>query len=100
MTGFVFSPADITAHAGDSVMWTNQDNTNHTVTADATNTASGGPNSDTTLSNGLTNGQTYMFTVPAGTAVGTKWYYHCRFHGSAGNGSADGAGMSGSITVN
>lgn len=87
-----FAPADVTVNPGDTVRWTNQSSLPHTVTADS----AGGPLSPGTLAPG---GQ-YSFAVPANTPHGTTWFYHCAFHGSAGNGSAPGQGMVGALHVN
>ena len=100
MKQFQFSPQVISVEAGTTVQWTNSDNSiPHTVTADPGNFASGGPNSDIVAPNGIPPGQSYSWTVPAGAVSGTTWFYHCRFHGSPGNGQNLGAGMTGSITV-
>lgn len=66
----------------------------HTITSDTTP----GPNSDTKYPTGLGNGQTYFWTVPNAPS-GTKFYYHCRFHGTAGDGTDFGTGMTGVIVV-
>jgi plastocyanin len=66
MKGFAFSPGSITIKVGESVTWTNQDGTTHTVTANngefsSGNIASGG-------------GFTFKFDK-AGT-----YPYHCSIH--------------------
>ena len=95
-----FSPSGISVIAGTTVKWVNADTfMAHTATSDSTNSTSGGPNSDILFPNGMSPGQTYSWIVPTSAASGTKWYYHCRFHGQAGNGQQPGTGMSGSITV-
>jgi len=64
-----FSPATIKVKVGDTVTWTNQDSTSHTVTADST--SADAPDSPT-----LSKGDTYKFTFnKAGT-----YKYHCTFH--------------------
>ena len=98
-SGSVFSPSTVTVSPGDTVRWTNQASTPHTVTSDAANPTAGGPGSDGQYSGGIPQGQTYSWTVPASAASGTHWYYHCRFHGSPGNGSGQGTGMAGTIAV-
>ena len=75
-----FSPKNITVNAGDSVVWTNTDSIQHTVTATDSSFNSG------TLQSGKV--YSYTFTIP-----GTYSYY-CMFHGAPG-----GVGMSGTITV-
>jgi len=76
------------------VSWVNNDSVPHTVTSDT-----GVFDSDTDSPTGLGNGDTFEFRIPADAAPGTTYYYHCRFHGAAGNGSAYGTGMAGRIVV-
>ena len=94
-----FAPSAINVIAGSTVKWVNVGTIPHTVTSDSTNSISGGPNSDISFPNGLSLGQSYSWIVPTSAVSGTTWFYHCRFHGDAGNGQQPGAGMSGSITV-
>jgi len=73
--GFKFTPADITVNAGDTVIWTNEDSTTHTVES-----------SDGTLrSDELSNGDKYEHKF---TKAG-KFNYICGIHHS----------MQGSVTV-
>ena len=73
--GFKFSPADVTVNAGDTVEWTNEDSTPHTVES-----------SDGSLkSDELAKGDKYRFTF---TKAG-KHDYICGIHPS----------MHGSVTV-
>jgi len=68
MKNLAFDPATVTIKVGESVTWTNQDSTNHTVTAD-----NGEFNSDQ-----LANGATFSFKFDkAGT-----YAYHCSIHPS------------------
>lgn len=92
-----FSPKTLNVNKGTTVRWTNNDAINHTVTTDVSGS---GPNSDATFPSGLTHSAQYSFTVPANAVSGTKFFYHCRFHGSAGNGTNFGIGMTGVIIVN
>jgi plastocyanin len=95
-----FLPQQISVEAGTTVQWTSSDTfMPHTVTADPTNAVSGGPNSDIPFPFGIFSGQTYSWEVPAAAVPGTTWFYHCRFHGSPGNGQSLGFGMTGSVTV-
>lgn len=89
-SGDVFSPKSYSASVGDRVTWINRDIDTHTVTFD---TNSAGPNSPD-----LTTGGEYSWVVP-NVPSGTKIFYHCKFHGSAGDGSAFGQGMVGVVTV-
>ncbi len=75
ISGFKFSPADVTVNVGDTVVWTNQDSTPHTVES-----------SDGVLrSEDLAQGDKYSWTAKK---VG-KINYVCGFHGS----------MKGTVTV-
>lgn len=66
MKGFAFGPATVTIKAGESVTWTNQDPTNHTVTAD----------NGEFKSSDIANGATFTFKFDkAGT-----YPYHCSIH--------------------
>jgi len=97
MTGsHSFNPVNVTVPAGSTVQWQNIDTTHHTVASD-TNVAKF--NSDPAFPTGLPGGSTFNWTVPAGTASGTIFYYHCEFHGAAGDGTHIGTGMAGSVTV-
>jgi len=80
MVDFSFSPKNLTVHVGDSVTWTNNGSSQHTVTAD------GGAFNSGSLNPGATFSHTF--------AAAGSFPYHCQFHGSAGGG-----GMSGVITV-
>lgn len=96
--GTAFAPQLATAHAGDTVVWTSTDaNMPHTVTSD---TSEPGLDSSAQYPGGLSNGDTFSWTVPANAQIGAIFYYHCEFHGSAGNGNGLGGGMAGQITVN
>ena len=97
MTGsHSFNPVNVTVPAGSVVQWSNIDTAHHTVASD-TNLSNF--NSDPQYPTGLPGGSTYNFTVPANATSGTVLYYHCEFHGAAGNGNSLGQGMAGSITV-
>lgn len=98
MVGFSFDPVDITVKAGSDVTWTNEGSFPHTATTDPLNPVAGGPDSDSQYPLGMGQGDIYAWTVPE-VPSGTVWYYHCRFHGFAGDGTSPGSGMVGSITV-
>jgi plastocyanin len=70
-----FSPEDLTINIGDTVTWTNDDDSPHTITAD----------DDQFNSGNMEEGATWSYTF---TEVGT-YDYHCNYHGS----------MTGSVTV-
>ncbi|MBX7135658.1 MAG: hypothetical protein K1X67_23570 [Fimbriimonadaceae bacterium] len=94
--GNTFGPETVEVDADSDVSWTNVDGAPHTVQSDVANM---GPDSDGTFANGLNAGQTYVWRVPASAASGTRYYYHCRFHGTAGNGASLGTGMVGVLIV-
>ena len=66
--GFAFSPASITVKAGESVTWTTQDGTTHTVTAD---------NAEFNSSN-IASGATFTFKFDKAGS----YPYHCSIHAS------------------
>ncbi|HVT13753.1 MAG TPA: plastocyanin/azurin family copper-binding protein [Fimbriimonadaceae bacterium] len=97
MTGsMTFSPKSVVAHAGDTIQWTNNGAMPHTVLSD---TGVTGLDSSTSFVGGMQPGDVFTWAVPANATVGMKYYYHCTFHGTAGNGSNFGTGMTGVITV-
>ena len=65
--GFAFSPPTLTINAGDTIIWTNKDNTPHTVTSDL------GTELDSPY---LSRDNAYSHTF---TQAGT-YKYHCRPH--------------------
>jgi plastocyanin len=68
IAGFAFAPPDLAVKVGDSVTWTNNDNTAHTATAD-----------DGSFDCGtIAAGQSFTFTF---TTAGT-FTYHCKIHPS------------------
>lgn len=97
MNGMAFSPQLVNAHAGDTVQWTNVGSLPHTVNSD---TSQAGLDSSSQFPSGIGQNGVFSWTVPANATLGTHFFYHCNFHGAAGNGSALGTGMSGEITVN
>jgi plastocyanin len=97
MNGMLFTPQLVNAHAGDTVQWTNSGSLPHTVNSD---TAQAALDSSGQFPSGITQGNSFSWQVPANAAIGTHYFYHCAFHGAAGNGSALGTGMTGEITVN
>jgi plastocyanin len=94
-----FSPRDIVVDRNTRVVWTNVDTDPHTVIVDPLDPVAGGPNSDVTLAATIAPQGTFTWIVPSNAASGTIWYYHCRLHGTAGNGHNFGAGMVGVIVV-
>lgn len=66
ISNFAFDPVTITVPVGTTIMWTNADSTNHTVTADDKSFDSG------SLAQGKSFSQTF-------SKEGT-FAYHCSFH--------------------
>lgn len=93
--GSSFGPKTTTAKAGQTVTWTNKDTDTHSVTVDV---GTEGPDSDTVNPSGLATGDVYSWVVPS-VAAGTRFYYHCKFHGTPGDGTVFGTGMVGVIVV-
>jgi len=88
----LFSPASVTVAAGTTIIWNNTSTVmSHTITSDVNGS---GP-----LSSNVAPTQSFSWTVPANAKSGTKFYYHCAYHGDAGNGSSLGTGMAGVIIV-
>jgi plastocyanin len=94
-----FIPQNIVVARGTQVVWSNTASHNHTVIADPQDPVAGGPNSDASQPAGIPPQGQYSWTVPGNAASGTIWYYHCRIHGTAGNGHDYGSGMVGVIVV-
>lgn len=66
---FAFSPSTLTIKVGETVTWTNNDSTSHTVTSDSGNELSSGS---------ISPSQTYSHTF---NTAGT-FDYHCSIHSS------------------
>jgi plastocyanin len=94
-----FSPQEILVDKGTTVVWTNVDTDLHSVTTDPLDPVDEGPNSDAIFQMGIPPGQSFSWIVPKNVASGTMWYYHCRFHGTPGDGHSYGSGMVGLIVV-
>jgi plastocyanin len=92
----LFSPTQANALRGQTIRWTNHDTDNHTVQPD---TNLPGMDSDSQYPNGIPPGSSFEYTVPNNAPIGARYYYHCRFHGTAGNGSDFGTGMVGVVEV-
>jgi plastocyanin len=91
-----FTPQTVTVRAGSTVRWTNADSDAHTVAPDV---ATVGMSSDEMFPTGLPSGASFEWKVPEGAASGTRYFYHCRFHGTAGDGTGFGTGMTGVVVV-
>ena len=87
---FVFTPANLTVHAGTTVTWSNAGGFHNVTADDGSFRCSNG--CDDTGGNGAPSTATWSFarTFNSPTVV----HYHCQIHGAAG-----GVGMSGTITV-
>jgi len=99
-SAFAFDPQTANVDPGMDVVFDNTSAFPHAPVTDPLNAASGGPDSDPTFPLGVPAGQSYTWHVPNDAVSGTQWFYHCRFHGVAGDGSHLGTGMVGVITVN
>lgn len=97
MKGDKFTPREMVAPAGTTIAFVNNDTRTHTVTADVV--LAGAPSSDQPYPNGMKPGQSYTWTIPETASEGTTWYFHCRFHGDSGDGTAPGPGMTAVIRV-
>jgi len=62
-----YDPATLSIKAGETVVWVNKDDNNHTVTSD---------DGDTLKSDNLGSGDTYRCTFPKSG----KFKYHCKYH--------------------
>jgi plastocyanin len=91
-----FSPRTVQVFPGDTIRWTNADADNHSIEPDLANPAM---DSDAQFPNGIPPNQSFTWTIPENTAPGTRFFYHCRFHGQAGNGTSFGTGMTGVIDI-
>lgn len=91
-----FNAQSITVAAGSVVEWSNDSGRHHTVTTD---TGTAGLDSSSKFPAGLAQGDKFDWNVPSDAKSGTKYFYHCVFHGSAGDGKTLGFGMSGVIIV-
>jgi plastocyanin len=94
--GDTFGPREVVVDPDAQIAWTNVDSEPHTVTPDV---AGDGPDSAAPFPNGIGPGQTFYWRVPAAATTGTRYFYHCRFHGQPGNGQGFGAGMVGVVRV-
>jgi plastocyanin len=91
-----YTPQSVTAPAGSIVSWQNSSVMQHTITPDV---AGLGPNSVSQYPTGLAPSNSFQWTVPTGAASGTQYFYHCIYHGNAGNGKSLGTGMAGVVVV-
>ena len=89
--GFQYSPQALTVSAGTTIVWINSSNMAHTITPDLSNPSM--------TSGTIIPGQSFTWTVPANAKSGTKFFYHCLFHGGAGDGTTMGQGMAGVVIV-
>src|SRR5919199_5344668 len=81
---FYFEPANVAIQPGDTIIWTNEGNTPHTVTSD-----------DGQFDSGVLNpGESYAVTFTGGNGTLT---YHCKIHPSM-TGSVSGTGSGGGAT--
>jgi len=74
-----YSPSTLTVKPGDTVTFSNKDNTTHTFTADDGSFDSGRE----------APGKSFTFAIPSSATAGTKIAFHCEIHSS----------MKGTLTV-
>ncbi|MDX1614311.1 MAG: plastocyanin/azurin family copper-binding protein [Candidatus Promineifilaceae bacterium] len=74
IVNFAFSPDELTVPVGTTVVWTNQDNVGHTVTAGSPSA----PNPDFFDSGSLSSGDTFSFTFDEAGS----FEYYCTIHPS------------------
>jgi plastocyanin len=83
---FYFEPADAAIQPGDTIMWTNEGNSPHTVTSD-----------DGQFDSGVLNpGDTFSVTFTGGDGTLT---YHCKIHPSMTGSVSGGGGGGGSALM-
>jgi plastocyanin len=83
---FYFEPADAAIQPGDTIMWTNEGNSPHTVTSD-----------DGQFDSGVLNpGDTFAVTFTGGDGTLT---YHCKIHPSMTGSVSGGGGGGGSALM-
>ena len=89
ISGNRYVPKEVVVKGGDTVVWTNQDDVGHSVTADDGSFDSH-PGCTETGGSCLPKGGTFKvtFTKPG------RYAYYCRVHGGPG-----GSGMAGTVTV-
>lgn len=85
-----YIPRVLSAEPCDTVIFTNVGHHAHTVNCDA----AGAPNVGK-----LEPGQSCQWVVPKDACPGTRYYYHCTFHGKPGDGSSLGTGMAGAVVI-
>ncbi|HEY3377117.1 MAG TPA: PQQ-binding-like beta-propeller repeat protein [Armatimonadota bacterium] len=89
-----FTPKLLRVRPGTLISWRNTSGGPRTVVADDRTFTS-----DNQYPTGIPNGEQWAWIVPENAPVGTKYYYHCRLNGDAGNGVAPGPGLTGAIEV-
>ncbi len=83
-----FNPQTKVVTAGTSVTWTYNGSGTHSVTSDP-------PSTELNSSDLKSTNKIYTHTF----ITADTFYYHCKYHGTAGNGSSFGTGMVGRIIV-
>lgn len=97
MAGGRFFPDDLIVPAGQTVTFINTDKVKHAVVPDVAD--SGGPDSDGDFPRGMKTGETFQWIAPTSVPVGTRYYYHCRYRGSPGDGANPGTRMAGVLEI-
>jgi len=89
LSGNRYLPKEVVVKAGDTVVWTNQDDAGHSVTADDGSFDSH-PGCSDSGGSCLPKGGTFKVMF----AKAGRYAYYCRVHGGPG-----GSGMAGTVTV-
>lgn len=98
--GGEFVPKHLKVKPGTVVIWRNTTGSARTVIADSEEFSTDlRLSSDLQYAEGIPNGETWVWIVPADAEYGTKIYYHCRLKGKAGDGEQFGTGLAGVIEV-
>ncbi|MHB9131827.1 MAG: outer membrane protein assembly factor BamB family protein [Armatimonadota bacterium] len=93
-----FVPKHLMVKRGTIISWTNKSGAPRTVLADLVDNGKEMFSSDILYPDGIPNGETWVWIVPADLEFGS-YYYHCRLNGKAGNNETIGTGLVGVIEV-
>lgn len=85
-----YIPRVLSAGPGATVVWTNMGSHAHTVDADCPGAPQIGK---------IEPGQSCEWVVPEVACPGDRFYYHCDYHGEAGDGKSLGSGMAGAVVI-
>jgi plastocyanin len=89
-----YVPKQLTVRPGTIIEWVNTSGSSRTVIEDKNQFSS-----DAAYANGIPAGENWVWVVPGNARPGTKYFYHCRIAGEAGDGQTIGGGLAGVIEV-